>query len=64
MGKCVFTSTVGMDLATSVKPLQRLCTISLSEMEEFLSDLQLEHSTIGSHHSSATSHRSSAGSIM
>jgi len=65
MGKCVFTSTVGMDLATSVKPLQRLCTISLSEMEEFLSDIQLEpRSTIGSRRSSATSHRSSAGSIM
>ena len=27
----------GIDLASSVEPLQRLCTISLTEMQHFLS---------------------------
>jgi len=55
-----------IDLATSVKPLQRLCTISLSEMEEFLSkdEMLKEHrSSTGSHRSSIGSQRSSTGSI-
>ena len=57
---------VSVDLATSVKPLKRLCTISLSEMEEFLSNdgLLKEHrSSNASHHSSVGSPRSSTGSI-
>ena len=55
-----------VDLAKSVKPLKRLCTISLSEMEEFLSNDEMlkEHrSSIGSHRSSIGSQRSSTGSI-
>ena len=60
---CAFL--VGMDLATSVKPLQRLCTISLSEMKEFLSINETEHCTsVGSRRSSLTSYRSSTASIM
>ncbi|XP_065883537.1 inositol hexakisphosphate and diphosphoinositol-pentakisphosphate kinase 2-like isoform X2 [Dysidea avara] len=58
---------VDLDLATSVKPLQRLCTISLAEMEKFLSndEVRFEHrSSVGSRRSSVTSHRSSTGSMI
>jgi len=61
---CMILGSV--DLATSMKPLKRLCTISLSEMEEFLSNDEMlkEHrSSIGSHRSSIGSQRSSTGSI-
>ena len=57
---------VDVDLATLVKPLKRLCTVSLSEMEEFLSNdeiLKDHRSSIGSHRSSIGSQRSSTGSI-
>ena len=62
-----FIFIVNTDLATTVKPLKRLCTISLSEMEEFLSNDELlkdHHSSIGSHRSSIGSQRSSTGSIL
>ncbi|XP_065883522.1 inositol hexakisphosphate and diphosphoinositol-pentakisphosphate kinase 2-like isoform X2 [Dysidea avara] len=62
----ITTITEELDLATSVKPLKCLCTISLSELEEFLSNNEQQkeqHSSIGSHRSSIDSHRSSTGSI-
>ena len=34
---CYFVNLAGIDLASSVKPLQRLCTISLTEIQHFLS---------------------------
>ena len=41
--RVLFVTIAGVDLASSVKPLQRLCTISLPELENFLDRKKWQH---------------------